>query len=202
MKLIEKSSEAEMIAEFLTGEYNSERFGSNLLKLLSDSNASSKLILEPNLANEKENAQRKALLGEHRGYGKNEELFENFPNDVEWRKARFTPDELKQVKYIKYDYWIELSNGSRLATDAADNIQAGKVVFDQSNDKFYKVAEVIKNGSTFPRLIFVTRDENSPIVVLEGHVRLTAYMLVPECIPESLEVIIGYSQKLDEWDLY
>jgi hypothetical protein len=35
-------------------------------------------------------------------------------------------------------------------------------------------------------------DEHAPLVLLEGHVRLTAYFLQPECIPPSLPVIVGY----------
>ncbi|MEW5805717.1 MAG: hypothetical protein AB1721_03290 [Patescibacteria group bacterium] len=203
MKLIGKSNEAEMIAEFLKGEYNSERFGSELKKALSASKADTKLISEPNLADKKENAQRKKLLGEYRGYGRNKGLFENFPDkNITWHKATFRSSELKKVKYINYNYWTKLSDETRLATDAAKNILAGKIIFKQSNDRFFKAAEAIKRGRSFPRLIFLSRDENSPVVVLEGHVRLTAYMLAPERIPDPLEVIIGFSEKLDEWNLY
>jgi len=95
-----------------------------------------------------------------------------------------------------------LSSKSRLATDAVQNIRAGKVIFNQSNERFLTVAEAIKKGSQFPRLIFLACDEKSPVVVLEGHVRLTAYMLVPEFIPKTLEVIIGYSANMKKWDLY
>jgi hypothetical protein len=30
-----------------------------------------------------------------------------------------TPTELSRVRYIDYDYWVELSRGTRLASDAA-----------------------------------------------------------------------------------
>jgi len=31
------------------------------------------------------------------------------------------------------------------------------------------------------------------LTVYEGHLRLTAYLLAPECIPEELEVIVGFA---------
>lgn len=202
MKLIGKSSEEEMISEFLRAEYSSERFSSNLKKILDKFKASPKLITEPDLMNTGENTLRKKLLREHRGYTKNQLLFENFSDDIEWHKALFTADDLKKVKYIALDYWVELSNGSRLAIDAARNIHAGKEIFNQSNEGFLKAAEAIKKGTEFASLIFLASDEKASVVVLEGHVRLTAYMLVPEFVPKTLEVIIGYSKNIKKWDLY
>ena len=35
-----------------------------------------------------------------------------------------TPAEFSKVRYIDYDYWVELSGGSRLATDAAARLLA------------------------------------------------------------------------------
>ena len=55
MKLIGKSSEEEMISEFLRAEYSSERFSSNLKKILDKFKASPKLITEPDLMNTGEN---------------------------------------------------------------------------------------------------------------------------------------------------
>jgi hypothetical protein len=37
-------------------------------------------------------------------------------------------------------------------------------------------------------------DERAPLVLLEGHVRLTAYFLRPDCMPPSLSVIVGYAE--------
>lgn len=202
MKLIRKSSEDEMTAEFLKAEFTSERFGDSLRTALAHFKIRPRLITTPNLTSEKDNASRKSLFSQYRGYAKNKEIFEGFPDDISWHLALFTPPDLKRVKYIAYDYWIKLTAGSRLPADAAKNIKTGVVVFNQSNQRFFDVAEAIKKGAKLPRLIFVARDEKSTVVVLEGHVRLTAYMLVPAYIPPKLEVLIGYSPKLTSWELY
>lgn len=49
-----------------------------------------------------------------------------------------------------------------------------------------------------PELILVGAQEGGPLVLLEGHVRLTAYFLAPECIPPLLPVIVGYAPGLDQ----
>ncbi len=202
MELTRESSEDEMIAEFLKAEFTSERFGDKLKTILTRLKASPKLITAPDLTSHGENVRRKSLLSEYRGYGKNKEIFEGFPDDIRWHTAFCTAADLKRVKYIAYDYWIKLTGGSRLPVDAAKSIQADTVVFNQSNQRFFDVAEAIKKGVKFPRLILVARDKKSSAVVLEGHVRLTAYMLVPAYIPPRLEVLIGYSPKLTLWELY
>jgi hypothetical protein len=39
-------------------------------------------------------------------------------------------------------------------------------------------------------------------VALEGHVRLTAYALFPEYLPEELTVYLGTSDDMERWALF
>ena len=110
--------------------------------------------------------------------------------------------KLWQVKYIDYDYWVELSKGSRLATDAVRTISAGEVIFEVPNDGFLALANALRRGAIFPELIIVCAGEDSDLVVLEGHMRLTAYALVPEVVPAELPVVLGTSPDMVHWDLY
>ena len=61
---------------------------------------------------------------------------------------------------------------------------------------------LFRSGILFPEMIFVSKSENDYFVVLEGHLRLTAYILNLEKTPEELKVIVGYSKKIDEWGCY
>ena len=70
------------------------------------------------------------------------------------------------MKYIDYDYWVELSGGSRKAKDAAGNIRNGVEIFGVSNDGFLAGARALAGGSAFPPMIFVSDYEN--IIVLEA----------------------------------
>jgi hypothetical protein len=45
-----------------------------------------------------------------------------------------TPAELARVRYVDYDYWVELSGGTHLAADAAPRIRAGVAPFGVSSD--------------------------------------------------------------------
>jgi hypothetical protein len=53
-----------------------------------------------------------------------------------------TPTELSRVRYIDYDYWVELSRGTRLASDAAPRIRAGVAPFGMISDWVFGMASV------------------------------------------------------------
>jgi hypothetical protein len=48
-------------------------------------------------------------------------------------------------------------------------------------------------------LIAVTNPAHAPIVLVEGHVRLTAYALYPERLPDELEILLGVSEAIAAW---
>jgi hypothetical protein len=61
------------------------------------------------------------------------------------------------------------------------------------------MAEAFAHGARFPPLILVTAGPAGGLVVLEGHVRLTAYMLRPDRLPLELEVLVGSSPDMAGW---
>ncbi|MBI3632014.1 MAG: hypothetical protein HY225_01015 [Candidatus Vogelbacteria bacterium] len=202
MHKIKDISEDEMIAVFLKGEINSRRFGSSITDYLQKYNIGRRIIDQPNFLDLVENNFRRSVIAEYRGYGINKKLFENFPSNVKWQRAFLTKHDLEKVKYINYDYWVELSSGLRLPIDAAENIKKGLEVFNKKNEQYLNAAEFFKAGNLLPEMIFVGRDDQSYLVVLEGHLRITAYMLALEFVPDKLEVIVGYSPKIVTWDMY
>ena len=200
MRKIKDISEKEMIAVFLKGELHSDRWGGTIKKLLEDEHLSTNIIDSPDFDRIDENYFRKKILAQFRGFDKNESLFHTFPKDVTWVRASITKEELESVLYIKWEYWLTLTNGSRLPHDGVKTILENPE--NEETKRFWKVAESIKAGTQFPELILVAKDENSPLVVLEGQVRLTAYCMVPDYIPKEMEVIVGYSKHMDQWDNY
>ena len=152
-----------------------------------------RVITDPNLDDRAENQARAQILTRHRGYGTRTGLFEGVPRDVRWEWMAITPAELATVRYIDYDYWVELSGGTRLATDAAPRIRAGVAPFGVSSDWALGMAQAVADGARFPPLILVTTGFPGDLVVLEGHARLTAYMLCPDRLPPELEVLVGSS---------
>jgi len=191
-----------MVALFLSTEVSAVRFRDALLQLLEQAGFPERVLTEPDLADWAENCARRALLGKHRGYGRNDGMFQDFPIDVRWEWEALTPEELARVKYIDYDYWAELSGGSRLPADAAPRIRDGVAPFGVSSEWALYFADVIAGGADIPPMILVAPHEGAELVVMEGHARLTAYMLRPEALPTELQVLVGYSPEITRWGCY
>src|SRR5579884_1756359 len=210
MRTVRPSSEAEMVALFLATEYPSPRTHQLIAQVLQREGWPPDILEQPNLNDEQENARRRSILAAYRGYGQNTDYFESlppdveyldyfegFPLDVQWERAMLSRQELEQVKYIEYDYWIALSSGSRLPRDAVSNILAGNEVFGVSHQEVLQMAAAFRSGARFPTLILVGKNRESPLVLLEGHMRLTAMLLAPECLPTELEVMVGFSEQIE-----
>ncbi len=215
MRMVRPISEAEMVALFLSTEYPSPRTHQQILQVLQREGWPPGIIEQPNLRDEQENVRRRSILGAYRGYGQNPDYFEGlpldveylgyfegFPPDVQWERAMLSRQELERVKYIEYDYWVQLSRGSRLPRDAARTILAGDEVFGVSHQGVLQMAEAFRAGALFPTLILVGKNRVSPLVVLEGHMRLTAMFVASECLPAELEVVVGFSEQIERWGCY
>lgn len=199
MTIIQQSSENEMILAFLSAEIKSERFNNDLQSALKKLNLSENIIINPDLTDEKQNLERKKILGEYRGYGYHKEMFENFPEQIEWKKCVFNQNDLPNIRYIDYDYWNELSRGTKSPLTAAEEIRKNHIVYDVPNDGFIKAAEFLKKGGKLPQMIFLTSDSKH-FVIVEGHQRMTAYAMVPNAFV-NIEVFVGFTTKneLDKW---
>lgn len=181
-----------MIAVFLRGELGSSRFAPQLVAALGRDGRSEDVILEPSLGDAGANAYRRALLDEYRAYGCREGLFLGFPDDVEWFRAAVAREELLDVLYIDWDWWLRITGGTRRPRDAAARIRAGEVpgVSPEEHERYL--------GSD-SELIVATTPDRSRLVLVEGHVRLTAYALFPDRVPNEVEVLVGSSSGMPRW---
>ena len=203
MRRLRPSGEAEMVALFLCTELPAARSRDDLRALLERDGLPERVVTRPDLDDDAENQARLRLLTQHRGYGTRTELFDGFPDDVRWQWMAITPAELARVRYIEYDYWDELSGGTRLAVDAATRIHAGLTPFGVPNDVVLAMAQAVADGARFPALILVTTGlGDNDLLVLEGHVRLTAFMLARDRLPAELEVLVGSSPMMACWDCW
>jgi hypothetical protein len=197
MRHLQLITEHEMVAYWLKTEICSVRFEQEILNLLEREGRDRRIVEEPNLHDPEENAVRARLLGEFRGYKRHQEVFMYVPDDMAWHRYALQREELARVRYINDDYWVVLSGGTRLAVDAARNIRAGIEVFGQSTRWALEMAREVERGAVFPELILVGTDEVSPLTVLEGHARLTAYCLALEHVPEPLTAIVGFGEGVE-----
>ena len=206
MRRLRSGSEAEMVALFLHTEFAAARFRADLRALLERAGLPERIITDPDLGDAAGNQARRRLLAQHRAYGTNTGLFDGFPSDVRWSWMAITPAELAQVRYVNYDYWVELSGSTRLTTDAAARIRAGMAPFGVPGDWALGMARAVAEGARFPPLILVTArhgdGDTGGLVVLEGHARLTAFMLRPDALPPEQDALIGSSPRMAGWGLY
>lgn len=199
MRKIRDSSEDEMIAVYLQTEANSSRFRADIEAFARQERNDPRILHVPDWRNAQENANRRGILGMHRGYGRNEGYFKGFPAEVCWERVTLTREELEQVRY---NYWVELSGGTRLAIDGAKQAASGKVVFGMGSAGLVTMANELRRGAQFPTLIFVAKDIDAYLVVMQGHVRLTAYLIAPACIASELEGVLGFSELITQWGCY
>jgi hypothetical protein len=172
VQILRPVAEDEVLECFVLAERDSARYGERVRGLL-----------------EKHSGDVRAVLAEHRSWP-DEGLFGGFPRDVSWYRARLKKDEVLDILYINWDWWLRLTDGTRRPRDAA-----ARQARDAGDEAIARAA------ATNPPLIAV-RAPRSYLVVLEGHVRLTAYALFPEHLPDELEIYLGESPRMAEWSEY
>jgi len=197
MRILQPVDEDEVIAAFLRTELDSERYGPKLRGLLDRYGRDESVLRQPSLASTDDNAYRRALLDEHRAYERREGLFDGFPERVEWHRASLTRNELLELRYINWDWWLRITAGSRGPLDAAARIRAGQVA-GVTAAEHEPIARALA-GPGAPELIAATTPALSPVVLVEGHVRVSAAALFPELVPEELEILLGVSPEMSRW---
>jgi hypothetical protein len=198
VRILRPASEAEAVAAFLRAEIESARWGDDLRGLLREDGAYEAVLVHPDVEDADANAYRARLLDRHRGWLRRIGLFQGLPRDLDWLLVALTPDEVLAIRYIDWDWWLEISEGTRDPSVAAERIRGGLVPgADLDSDR--ALAERLRSPMPPPELIAIAPPDLSKLVVLEGHVRLTAYALFPELLPDELEVFVGTSAGVDRW---
>jgi hypothetical protein len=198
MRVLRSVSEAEVIATFLRAELDSPRYGDTIRELLAADGRDVSLIARPDVANSDDNAYRDSLLGRYRGWTSRIGLFNGFPHEVAWSRVALTRDEVLSILYIDWDWWLRISGGTRRPRDAARRIRAGEIPGATAEPE-EPLAARLAATEKLPGLIAVAPSDHSKLVLLEGHVRLTAYALFPSYLPPELEIYLGVSDEIEAW---
>jgi hypothetical protein len=202
MKVLKSISEHEVTASLFRYNYTSFRFGKRLRSVLKSQNVDKKIITNPNVQSKKENEIRERLMRSFNGDGIGGYLSQNFPNNVQWKSVRLSKKDLQQIKYLNYSYWNELSNHKRYITEGVKTIKKGIEIFNQSNRVFFDAFKALERGCQFPSPVLVTREDKLDLVIVDGHLRLTAYLFDSEYTPKEIDAYVGYSQDFQNWDMY
>jgi hypothetical protein len=194
LEFIGQSTEDEMVLAFLRAEKDAPR----VEQALQDPGVR-RLIENADVRDPEQNIIRERILGGYRGYGNM--LFRRFPNDLEWHRARLTLDELQHVRYADHPTWKHLSGDTRIVADGAANY--GKVPLDSGTTAAIQgIVDGVRTGKSFPELILVAEPNAPPDewILVEGHARATAYAVAGA--PGEVEVLIGFSAAVPNWQFF
>jgi len=189
MRLIDQVPEDTVVSAFLRAELGSERFGASLAGLLGG--------VAPEEVFGRDAAFRRDLLARHRGW-RAEGLFDGFPQEVAWYRVGAAPDEVLGIRFINWDWWLRISDGTRKPRVAAERIRRG-LVPGADPEAHEPIAAALRAPQPPPELIALAPPEHSPVVLIEGHVRLTAYALFPQYLPDELELFVGVAEHARDW---
>jgi hypothetical protein len=167
--------ESEVVLAFLRGEIDSDRFGNDVRRALIDASGL-QLVRSPDLDSEEENRARERALAAARGW-RNTELFEGFPETVDWYYGVLQASDLSRVRFIDYSYWNELSAGSRRPVDVLPTLRSGRLptwLTELGTDWCFEFAARLAKAGAVDDLIVMATPDLGKLVLLEGHARLTA----------------------------
>ena len=183
MRLGERVDLAVVVATFLRAEIVSDRFAAELRAALARAGADETLVIRPDLDDSAANERRRAVLGDYRG-----DYLGTVLDDLTWWRAELEASEVLEIRFIAWDYWLEVTGGSRLPADAASRLRAG--------------GERLAPPPLTEPLIVVRVGAGERLVVVEGHVLLTALAMSPQTIPAHVEILLGEGESVRDWGAY
>ena len=184
MRNLRRSTEAEVISEFLKNEFYQEEFHA-------DRESFERLVLEADLTNEDENALRRALLFRRRGH-----MWREVPPDTQWWEVELEPRDLDFLRVFPRAQWRKIADGSFLLRDIVDRMRT--VQFSGSKRDFIARLQVLSDRLRTVQdrsaVLLIGVDEQQPLTILEGNHRLTAALLAdPAMFGHQFRVFCGCS---------
>ncbi len=193
------ATENEMVLAFLRAEADSPRFGWQVVPGIEQLGFSrTRLLDSPDLNNPQENAARRLVLRNYRGFGGNSALFRGFPAQVSWRRVAIEPVDHKSLWVANYGPLVCQTQRTRSISRLAARITAGEIICEIAENVRGIQGELI-GGKKFPELIGVEGPEDN-LILIEGHSRATAYVGLQW--PKNVEMILGRSAFLYQWQFY
>ncbi len=197
--VIASATEDEMIATFLRAEVNSSRFREQLEQSLEFHGLTVELVRFPDTTDEAANRVRRELLATYRGWGQEASVFGGLPADrVEWMWVELEEGELRErVFYIRY-FWEDFSGGSRRPSDVAERLRRRDPELE-SVDVYLEILDDVRSGHMPAEPILLAEPRLERLVILEGHLRITAYLVDPAVVSFPIRAIVGVSPEISEW---
>ncbi len=166
MRKLRRLTEAEVIAEFLRGEFFQKEYDADRERFAS-------LVENPNLTDAQENEIRRILL-----FRRRDTMWWELPEDRQWWEIEFEAEDVEQVSVFPRAHWRKIARGNFKALDVAARIRQLKDT--EPNEFVKKISDISSNlSSDVPQgmVIFLGIDEHLPVTLLEGNHRFIAALL-------------------------
>lgn len=171
MRKLRRLTEAEVIADFLRGEFFHKEYDADRAQFTA-------IVERPNLTNATENEIRRVLL-----FRRRDTMWWELPEDRQWWEIEFDPEDVELVSVFPRAHWRQIAGGNFSALHVAERIRQLK---DGRSDEFLsKISAIGSRLSTdliqedLPQgmIILLGLDERSPVTLLEGNHRFIAALL-------------------------
>ena len=171
MRKLRRLTEAEVIADFLRGEFFHKEYDA-------DREQFTAIVEHPDLTNAEENEVRRALL-----FRRRDTMWWELPEDRQWWEIDFSPEDVELVSVFPRAHWRKIAGGNFSALHVVERVRQLK---ETGSDEFLtKISDIASLLSTDgPRedvrhgmIILLGLDEDRPVTLLEGNHRFIASLL-------------------------
>jgi O-antigen/teichoic acid export membrane protein len=180
-------SEQAVIAAFLRSEFHHPEFEEYRQEF-------GRLVEEPDLQSDRENALRRALLFLRRGA-----MWRELPDDTQWFEVKLTTEDLARIRFFPRAQWRRVAEGSFYVTDIVESLR--QKWQESPDDEFFRklrrISNPVQEGLVSRTVLLIGVDAHSPLTILDGNHRMAAAMLAqPPAALESFQFICGLSPEM------
>ncbi|HET6179008.1 MAG TPA: oligosaccharide flippase family protein [Candidatus Sulfotelmatobacter sp.] len=187
LAVIRPLSEHEVIAEFLRSEFHHPEFEEYHQEF-------QHLVTHPDLASQRENALRRALLFLRRGA-----MWRELPEDTQWFKVELKRSDLARIRFFPRAQWRRVAEGSFYLTDMVECLRL-KWRESPDNEFFRKLERMTRSMQLTlinPTVLLIGVDDKSSLTILDGNHRMAAAMLAqPPAELGNFQFICGLSPSM------
>ena len=189
LRKIRPVSEDLVLSEFLKNEFYEKQYDRYREKL-------GRIVYHPDLTSQQENELRRAMLFHRRG-----QMWRELPPDTEWWEVELSPEDLSRIRVFPRSQWLRVAKGSFSLMQVVERLRA-RIDGGNTSGFFSKIrnlSQSLAHGATFPAVLLIGSDENSPFTIIEGNHRVAAAMLVsPEVALSRFRFLCGFSPRMTE----
>ncbi len=189
MKRIRPASEAEVIAEFLKGEFHQKEYHA-------DRAENERVVMQPTLSDEPENQIRRELL-----YRRHRITWKELPKDVRWFLAELELNDINRIRVFPRGHWPKMTTDSNFnISEITRHIRERKFDPEVGEDvtAIHAIAYQHREQPDRSAVLLIGVDEDKPLTILEGNHRMIAAALLSEERLTCFRAFVGLSPSMTD----